>query len=146
MPERPDRHHRNPSSPAANPPSGQPVSPALAAYARAAGYGSLVRTPVPPGISAEQVRAALYGSQPPQSPAAGPASRHRRDQLSVIGPHDEVIFEHAMRGGSKLVTAMHVPSLTEVAVVGPAGAGRHDMERLALAKLDFMLRKRAERR
>lgn len=46
-----------------------------------------------------------------------------------------VYFEHVVIGASARVSAIDAATGVEVAVVGPAGADRTHLERLALAKL-----------
>ena len=48
---------------------------------------------------------------------------------------DEVIFEIRAFGPILRVAAMHVPSLVEVVVQGPAGTGAAHLKRLARDKL-----------
>jgi uncharacterized protein DUF6898 len=48
---------------------------------------------------------------------------------------DDVYFEFVAIGHSVKVTAIHAVSGVEVSVLGPAGAARSDLERLALQKL-----------
>jgi Domain of unknown function (DUF6898) len=52
---------------------------------------------------------------------------------------DEVIFEIRAVGPILRVAAVHVPSLVEVVVQGPAGAGAAALKRLARDKLAFVL-------
>lgn len=66
------------------------------------------------------------GGNPPS-----PASRQ--------GEGREVIFEFAPVGASVKVTAVDVATGTEVSVIGPALAPRHELERVALQKLRYML-------
>jgi hypothetical protein len=54
------------------------------------------------------------------------------------GPRD-VYFELIRVGGSIKVVAIDGTSGLEVSVIGPAGAARADLERLALAKLNARL-------
>lgn len=68
--------------------------------------------------------------------------QHNRPEGDIISPRDEIIFEHTTRGAFRQVTAMHVPTLTEISSVGSKHASEFDMEQLALAKLRFMLRKK----
>jgi hypothetical protein len=55
----------------------------------------------------------------------------RRD----LSNSDDVYFEFVAIGHSVKVTAIHAVSGVEVSVLGPAGAARSDLERLALQKL-----------
>jgi hypothetical protein len=52
----------------------------------------------------------------------------------------EVYFEFTAIGRSVKVAAIHAATGVEVSVVGPAGAARADLERLALAKLKARLK------
>jgi hypothetical protein len=52
---------------------------------------------------------------------------------------DEVIFEISAFGPILRVAAVHVPSLVEVVVQGPVGAGATPLKRLARDKLAFVL-------
>ncbi len=54
-----------------------------------------------------------------------------------------VYFEHIVLGAAVKVTAIDSQTAVEVSIVGPAGAAKHDLERLALRKLEARL-KRAE--
>jgi hypothetical protein len=56
-----------------------------------------------------------------------------------LGP--EVILEFTAVGAVVRVSAMDPRTLTEVVVQGPAAAGRAALERLALAKLAWVLRR-----
>lgn len=56
----------------------------------------------------------------------------------------EVIFEFVQHGTSVKVTAMDPETLVEVSIVGPASAGQATLKANALAKLKYMLAKRAE--
>lgn len=53
----------------------------------------------------------------------------------------EVYFEFVRVGNSMKATAIDSATGVEVSVVGPAGAARSDMERLALQKLKMRLRR-----
>ena len=68
--------------------------------------------------------------------------QHARPEGDIIGPNDEIIFEHATRGAFTQISAMHVPTLTEVSAVGSAQASEFELQQLALAKLRFVLRKK----
>ena len=57
---------------------------------------------------------------------------------------DEVIFEFIRHGKFVKVTALDPQSLIEVAIVGPANAGRTELKTAALNKLRYVLAKRAE--
>lgn len=52
----------------------------------------------------------------------------------------EVYFEFRIHGTSVRVTAIDEATGLEVVVVGPASAARHDLERLALRKLEKRLK------
>ena len=54
---------------------------------------------------------------------------------------DEVLFEMIRMGGSVKVSAIHGPTLTEVAVICPAATGEQQMKLLALQKLRYVLAK-----
>jgi hypothetical protein len=54
------------------------------------------------------------------------------------GPQ-EVLFEFTVIGATVRVAALDAASGIEVTVLGPAGAARADLERLALAKLKARL-------
>ncbi len=54
----------------------------------------------------------------------------------------EVIVEFAQVGPVVKVSALDVASLTEVSIQGPASAPRAVLERNALARLEYVLRKR----
>lgn len=66
----------------------------------------------------------------------------RGDYSDVIRPGDEVIFEIVPRGTHVLITAMHAPTLTEASAIGPASAAQHDLERLVMGKLAYVLRRK----
>jgi len=51
----------------------------------------------------------------------------------------EVYFEHIAIGNSVKVTAIDSATAVEVSIVGPVGAARSDLERLALRKLKARL-------
>jgi hypothetical protein len=51
----------------------------------------------------------------------------------------EVLFEFTVIGATVRVAALDAASGIEVTVLGPAGAARSDLERLALAKLKSRL-------
>jgi len=53
----------------------------------------------------------------------------------------EVYIECVLRGGLLKVTAIHAGTSTEVSVFGPANA-REALTRSAIAKLDYVLKKR----
>ena len=55
--------------------------------------------------------------------------------------HGEVIFEFRRIGNAVKVSAVHVPTNTEIAVVGDAAAGEAALRALALRKLRYVLEK-----
>lgn len=61
------------------------------------------------------------------------------DRETEIG---EVIFEFLSLGASVKVSAVHVATRTEVSIVGPEKASRVALERTALAKLHYVLKKK----
>jgi hypothetical protein len=52
-----------------------------------------------------------------------------------------VYFEHIVLGASVKVTAIDSLTAIEVSIVGPASAPKHDLERLALRKLNARLKR-----
>ncbi|MFN4231108.1 DUF6898 family protein [Parvibaculum sp.] len=58
------------------------------------------------------------------------------------GEGREVIFEYMPVGGSVKVTAVDVATGLEVSVVGPSTAAQHELERIAVRKLRYMLEKK----
>ncbi len=56
----------------------------------------------------------------------------------------EALLEYTQNGGFLKVTAMDPDTLTEVSAVGPANGSRELLKRTALAKLDYVLRQKAE--
>jgi hypothetical protein len=61
--------------------------------------------------------------------------------MSSSKPEDDgVLFEFTVIGRSVKVVAIHSPTGIEVSAVGPAGAARADLERLALQKLAARLK------
>jgi hypothetical protein len=58
-------------------------------------------------------------------------------------PGREVLFEFTVIGQSVRVAALDAATGVEVTVLGPAGAMRSDLERLALAKLKVRLAREA---
>jgi hypothetical protein len=61
--------------------------------------------------------------------------------LSVREP--DAIVEFVPLGAFVRVSAIDPESLTEVSIVGPVKATRHDLERAVMRKLAFVLGKRA---
>jgi hypothetical protein len=61
--------------------------------------------------------------------------------LSTPTPLGEVLFEFRQLGSTVKVSAVHVATNTEVAVVGPPGAGEVVLRNLALQKLRYVLGK-----
>ena len=57
-------------------------------------------------------------------------------------PEREVLFEFRRRGAMIQVCAVDPETLTEVSTLGPATAALADLERLALAKLKYVLSRR----
>ena len=53
----------------------------------------------------------------------------------------EVIFEFRRIGNAVKVSAIHVPSNTEVSIVGSAGAGEQPLKAAALQKLRYVIEK-----
>jgi hypothetical protein len=54
----------------------------------------------------------------------------------------EVIFEYVHVGNSVRVTAVDAVTGTEIVLQAPANLSAGDMQRLALRKLDYVLKKR----
>ncbi len=54
----------------------------------------------------------------------------------------EVIFEFFPLGPYVKVTAMDVASLTEISISGPAGTAEAILQRNALKRLEFVMRKK----
>lgn len=67
----------------------------------------------------------------------------RRDSAASGGA---VYFEFLTLGTTQKVTAIDAATGIEVVVLGPASATRHDLEKLALAKLKRRLAQDANRR
>ncbi len=63
------------------------------------------------------------------------------EEKGVAGKAGEVIIEFIPMGASVKVSAVHVATGTEVSIVGPAHAARADLERAALSKLDYVMKK-----
>jgi hypothetical protein len=60
----------------------------------------------------------------------------------MAGPEQRVVyFEHILLGGSVKVTAIDSVTAIEVSIVGPPTAAKHDLERLALRKLEARLKR-----
>lgn len=59
----------------------------------------------------------------------------------MAGSKSGIIFEFIVMGGSVKVSAIDSRTGTEVSIVGPARAARHDLERTAAAKLKFVMDK-----
>jgi hypothetical protein len=53
----------------------------------------------------------------------------------------EVLFEFVRLGNAVKVTAFHVPSLTEISIVGPRGAHQEHLKLLAVKRLQYVLAK-----
>ena len=56
---------------------------------------------------------------------------------------DDVIVEFTRLGATVRAVAFDPATLTEAVVMGPVGAGEAALERAALAKLAYVLRRRA---
>ncbi len=54
---------------------------------------------------------------------------------------DEVLFEFIRLGNAVKVTAFHVPSLTEISIVGPRNASQAHLKMAALMRLQYVLAK-----
>ncbi len=54
----------------------------------------------------------------------------------------EVLFEFRRIGNAVKVTAFHAPTLTEISVVGPAGATEAHLKMMALKRLEYVLAKK----
>ena len=61
----------------------------------------------------------------------------------MTGSQGPIIFEFIAMGGSVKVSAIDPKTGTEVSIVGPARAARHDLERTAANKLRFVMEKAA---
>lgn len=53
----------------------------------------------------------------------------------------EVLFEFVRLGNAVKVTAFHVPTLTEISIVGARGASEAHLKMLALMRLRYVLAK-----
>lgn len=53
----------------------------------------------------------------------------------------EVLFEFVRLGNAVKVTAFHVPTLTEISIVGARGASEAHLKMLALMRLQYVLAK-----
>jgi hypothetical protein len=53
----------------------------------------------------------------------------------------EVLFEFYRLGNAVKVTAFHVPTLTEISIVGPRGAHQEHLKLLAVKRLQYVLTK-----
>ena len=56
-------------------------------------------------------------------------------------PAREVLFEHTRLGAIMRVTAIDAATGTEAVIQGPASASTHELRRVALAKLNYVLQK-----
>ncbi|MDO8606119.1 MAG: hypothetical protein Q7R40_06255 [Phaeospirillum sp.] len=54
----------------------------------------------------------------------------------------EVLFEFRRIGNAVKVSAFHTDTLTEISVVGPAGATEAHLKMMALKRLEYVLAKR----
>ncbi len=61
-------------------------------------------------------------------------------------PANDVIFEHTRIGNIVRVTAVHAATGTEAVIQGPAASSQHELQRIALAKLNYVMRKQSERK
>jgi len=59
------------------------------------------------------------------------------------GGKDEVLFEFHQSGNVVKVSALHVSSNTEVAIVGPQHASEYALKAAALRKLKFIMEKKS---
>ncbi len=59
-------------------------------------------------------------------------------------PQGDVIFEHTRIGSIVRVTAVHAATGTEAVIQGPATSSPGELQRVALAKLNYVMRKQAE--
>ncbi len=70
-------------------------------------------------------------------------SLRRRRSGAETSPQDgEVYFEFQIIGASVKVAAVDAASGVEVAIVGPASAPRRALEKVALSKLEYALKRR----
>lgn len=53
----------------------------------------------------------------------------------------EVLFEFYRLGNAVKVTAFHVPTLTEISIVGPRRANQEHLKLLAVKRLQYVLAK-----
>lgn len=113
-----------------------PLPTISAAYEQAARLTGTV-----PVVTSSGTAPPAKATGPGRRPRRGRSSTHPRQPDDIIGPNDEIIFEFGPRGDFVQVYAMHVPTLTEVAVMGPSKATSRELEQLALSKLRFVLRK-----
>ena len=116
-----------------------PAGTHLNAYQQASLLGQMVPVTLPGSTSPKAKSAA--GQQGAFRSRRG-KRQHARPEGDIIGPNDEIIFERATRGAFTQISAMHVPTLTEVSAVGSAQASEFELQQLALAKLRFVLRKK----
>ncbi len=58
----------------------------------------------------------------------------------------EVLLEFYRVGNAVKVTAMDPETMVEVSIVGPSGAGEEQLTRIAIRKLDYVLKKQGARR
>ena len=58
-------------------------------------------------------------------------------------PQGDVIFEQTRVGSIVRMTAIDATSGTEVIIQGPASASQHDLQRIALAKLNYVMKKQS---
>lgn len=60
-----------------------------------------------------------------------------------MGAGREIILEFQRLGGAVKVTATDPETLVEVSIMGPVRSSEAELKRVALEKLDYVLRKRA---
>ena len=58
----------------------------------------------------------------------------------------EVLLEFHRVGNAVKVTAMDPETMVEVSIMGPSGAGEEQLTRIAIRKLDYVLKKQGARR
>jgi hypothetical protein len=63
-----------------------------------------------------------------------------------MGGEREVIFEFHTFGNATKVSAFDVATMTEISVMGATGVGQEVLKRLALRKLEYVLRRKSDRK
>lgn len=58
----------------------------------------------------------------------------------------EVLFEFIRLGNAVKVTVFHVPTLTEISIVGPRTASQAHLKLLGLKRLEYVLAKQRQQR